>query len=268
MNPAIKITNLSVGYRTGQPVLKNINLTVMRNDFIAIIGPNGGGKTTLLKAILGLIKLWSGEISVFGYPVVSKDVRTRIGYVPQLIPGKSFPVTVMDVVLMGRLGNSGFFRHFTETDRSAAENNLLRMGIVHLSNANMDSLSGGQKQRVLIARALAGEPEILLLDEPVASVDHETQESFFNLLAELNDSITIVLVTHDVGAISAHVKSIACINRILISHGETLSADAVSRAYGCPFELISHGVPHRVIGHKHQEGSNIEDNFDQNGNHQ
>lgn len=258
MNPAIEIRDLSVGYRTGQPVLKNINLTVMRNDFIAIIGPNGGGKTTLLKAILGLIKPWSGEISVFGQLVISKDVRARMGYVPQLIPGKSFPITVMDVVLMGRLENTGFFRHFSETDRSAAEINLLRMGIIHLSNDNMDSLSGGQKQRVLIARALAGEPDILLLDEPVASVDHETQESFFNLLAELNDSIAIVLVTHDVGAVSAHVKNIACINRTLISHGETLSADAVSRAYGCPFELISHGVPHRVIGQKHLEGSSIE----------
>jgi zinc transport system ATP-binding protein len=262
MIPAIEIRDLSAGYRTGQLVLKNINLTVMRNDFIAIIGPNGGGKTTLLKVILGLIKPWSGEIIVKGYPVVSKAVRAGIGYVPQLIPGKSFPVTVMDVVLMGRLGNSGFFRHFTDTDRSAAEKNLLRLGIVHLSNTSMDTLSGGQKQRVLIARALAGEPDILLLDEPVASVDHETQESFFNLLADLNDSITIVLVTHDVGAVSAHVKNIACINRTLISHGETLSADAVSRAYGCPFELISHGVPHRVIGQKHQEDSSIENTSD------
>lgn len=267
MIPAIEIRDLTVGYRSGQPILKNINLTVLRNDFIAIIGPNGGGKTTLLKVILGLIQPWSGEIIVAGYPIDSKTVRAEIGYVPQLIPGKSFPVTVMDVVLMGRLGKSALFRHFSDTDRSAAEINLLRMGILHLANDNMDSLSGGQKQRVLIARALAGEPEILLLDEPVASVDHETQESFFNLLAELNDSITIVLVTHDVGAVSAHVKNIACINRTLISHGETLSADAVSRAYGCPFELISHGVPHRVIGHKHQDGSSIE-NISDGGNNQ
>ncbi len=267
MIPAIEIRDLSAGYRTGQPVLRNINLTVLRNDFIAIIGPNGGGKTTLLKVILGLIKPWSGRIDIFGNPVISKNVRAEIGYVPQLIPGKSFPVTVMDVVLMGRLGNSGFFRNFTDTDRSAAEKNLLRLGIVHLSNTSMDSLSGGQKQRVLIARALAEEPDILLLDEPVASVDHETQESFFNLLSELNDSITIVLVTHDVGAVSAHVKNIACINRTLISHGETLSADAVSRAYGCPFELISHGVPHRVIGKKHQEDSST-DNTSDGGNNQ
>ncbi len=262
MIPAIEIRDLTAGYRTGQPVLKNINLTVMRNDFIAIIGPNGGGKTTLLKVILGLIKPWSGEITVEGYPIESKAVRGEIGYVPQLIPGKSFPITVMDVVLMGRLGKSDFFRHFTDADMSAAEKYLLIMGILHLSNNNMDSLSGGQKQRVLIARALAGEPDILLLDEPVASVDHETQESFFNLLAELNDSITIVLVTHDVGAVSAHVKNIACINRTLISHGEILSADAVSKVYGCPFELISHGVPHRVIGHKHRKGSSTENNSD------
>ena len=265
MIPAIEIRDLSVGYRTGQPVLKDINLIVLRNDFIAIIGPNGGGKTTLLKVILGLIKPWSGRINIFDHPVISKNTRAKTGYVPQLIPGKFFPVTVMDVVMMGRLGNTGFFRHFSDTDRSAAEINLLRMGILHLANDNMDSLSGGQKQRVLIARALAGEPDILLLDEPVASVDHETQESFFNLLAELNDSITIVLVTHDVGAVSAHVKNIACINRTLISHGETLSAEAVSLAYGCPFELISHGVPHRVIGQKHQEESSTE-NISDGGN--
>ncbi len=265
MNPAIEIRDLSVGYRTGKPVLNNINLTVMQNDFIAIIGPNGGGKTTLLKAILGLIKPWKGKITIEGHPVASKAVRAGMGYVPQLIPGKLFPVTVMDVVLMGRLGNSGLFRHFSAADRSAAEKNLRRLGVDHLSNVNMYYLSGGQKQRVLIARALAGEPDILLLDEPVASVDHETQESFFNLLAQLNDSITIVLVTHDVGSVSAHVKNIACINRTLISHGETLSADAVSRAYGCPFELISHGVPHRIIGQKHQEGSSIENNFNGNG---
>lgn len=250
MNTAIDIRNLSVGYRTGQPVLENVNLTVEKYDFLAMIGPNGGGKTTLLKVILGLLKPWNGRVSVFGR--TPEDSTHEMGYVPQLIPGKSFPVTVMDVVLMGRLGNSHPFKRFSKIDRYIAEMNLKRLNIENLSGANMNSLSGGQKQRVLIARALAGEPEILLLDEPVASVDHETQENFFNLLAELNDSITIVLVTHDVGAVSAHVKNIACINRSVISHGETLTAEAVSQAYGCPFELISHGVPHRVIGHRHQ----------------
>ena len=247
MKDAIRLQGVTAGYRRGNPIIHDIDLTVPENDFLAIIGPNGGGKTTLLKVILGLLTPWEGTASVLG----GSPDRTHpaIGYVPQVIPGGSFPITVMDVVLMGRLRNSGLFRRFNSTDREIALKNLDRLDVADLAGLDMNSLSGGQKQRVLIARALTGKPQILLLDEPVASVDHDTQKSFFNLLAELNSDMTIVLVTHDVGAVSAHVKTIACINRTLMSHGKTLSSESVAMAYGCPFELISHGgIPHRVLG--------------------
>ncbi len=242
----VKISGLSAGYRPGHPVLKDIDLEIMPGDFLALIGPNGGGKTTLLKVILGLIRPMSGTVRVFGRS--PGDETGRIGYVPQMIPGATFPVTVMEVALMGRLGLRGMWRRYTPADRLAAIHNLHLLGVADLAAEPMDNLSGGQRQRVLIARALAGEPDLLLLDEPAASVDQKTQESFFNLLALLNKKLTIVLVTHDVGAVSSYVRTIACINRVLVSHGETLPAEAVARAYGCPFELVTHGVPHRVIG--------------------
>ncbi|MCD4777188.1 MAG: metal ABC transporter ATP-binding protein [Candidatus Aegiribacteria sp.] len=249
MNTVIELKGITAGYRRDNPIIHNIDLTVPKDDFLAVIGPNGGGKTTLLKVILGLLVPWEGSVSVLGVP--PEKSRTRIGYVPQVIPDESFPITVMDVVLMGRLKNSGLFGRFSIRDREIAEMNLEKLDIGDLADDEINSLSGGQKQRVLIARALSGNPQILLLDEPVASVDHHTQESFFNLLAKLNSTITIVLVTHDVGAVSAHVKNIACINRNLISHGEQLSSESVAKAYGCPFELISHGgIPHRVLGKK------------------
>lgn len=245
--PAIELRGVTAGYRRDRPVIDDIDLAVERNDFLAVIGPNGGGKTTLLKVMLGLLLPWEGTVSVMGRPPASS--RGCIGYVPQVLPEETFPITVMDVVLMGRLKNARRPGRFGPADREAAAGNLERLDVGDLAGADMNSLSGGQKQRVLIARALAGEPLILLLDEPVASVDHETQESFFNLLADLNRTMTVVLVTHDVGAVSSHVKNIACINRLLVSHGETISSESVARAYGCPFDLISHGgVPHRVLG--------------------
>jgi len=247
LNEVIELKGVTAGYRRDNPVIHDIDLSVQMNDFLAIIGPNGGGKTTLLKVILGLLVPREGSVRVLGRP--PEKSRSEIGYVPQVIHDESFPITVMDVVLMGRLKNSGLFGRFSRGDREIAEMNLQKLDVGDLAGDEINSLSGGQKQRVLIARALAGNPQILLLDEPVASVDHHTQESFFNLLAELNSTITIVLVTHDVGAVSAHVKNIACINRNLISHGEQLSSESVAIAYGCPFELISHGgIPHRVLG--------------------
>ena len=171
-----------------------------------------------------------------------------MGYVPQVIPHREFPATVFDVVLMGRLGRKGLFRNFSCTDKSLAAENIEKLGIEELAGERIDQISGGQKQRVLIARALVGNPDILLLDEPLASVDSQTQHSFYNLLAELNSKMTILMVTHDVGAVSSHVKSIACINSTLVSHGETISEEDVNKAYGCPFELLTHGIPHRVLG--------------------
>lgn len=244
----IELRNVTAGYNRDHPAIDGVDLTVEKNDFIAIIGPNGGGKTTLLKVVLGLLTPFSGTVSVFGEE--PEHSRKRIGYVPQVIPSMTFPVSVQDVVLMGRLGETGLFRRYTGLDREIALEQLDKLGVHHLAAERMDQLSGGQKQRVLIARALAGEPDLLLLDEPLASVDVETQQNFYNLLSLLNCRMAVVLVTHDVGAVSSHVKSIACINRHLVSHGETIDEGDVARAYGCPFELIAHGVPHRVLGHR------------------
>ena len=245
--PVISLQNITAGYSRAHPALRNVNLSVLPREFLAVIGPNGGGKTTLLKVILGLLEPFRGSVRVMGEPP-GRENHSKMGYVPQVIPERAFPATVLDVVLMGRLGRKGLFRGFSGTDRKLAEENLEKLGVLQLSGERIDQLSGGQKQRILIARALVGNPDILLLDEPLASVDSQTQHSFYNLLAELNEKMTILMVTHDVGAVSSHVKSIACINSTLVSHGETISEDDVSRAYGCPFELVSHGVPHRVLG--------------------
>jgi len=242
----IELLDVTAGYAAHHPAIENVSLSVKKNDFMAVIGPNGGGKTTLLKVILGLLIPFSGTVKVFGQS--PEKGRKLVGYVPQFVPSRSFPITVMDVVLMGRLGSTGLIRRYSSTDRHRALEMLELLGADNLAGKRMDELSGGQKQRVLIARALSGEPELLLLDEPAASVDAEGQQSFYNILAELNSRITVVMVTHDVGAISSHVRSIACINRQLKSHGDTLSTADVTEAYGCPFELISHGVPHRVLG--------------------
>ena len=241
----IELNGVTAGYSREHPAVENIDLVVKQNDFVAIIGPNGGGKTTLLKVILGLLTPFSGTVKVFGE--APEQSRKRIGYVPQIIPDRSFPVSVFDVVLMGRMASSRIFRKYSSADRAVASEKLEQLGVLQLKGKRMEQLSGGQKQRVLIARALAGEPELILLDEPVASVDSETQHSFYNLLSELNSRMAVVMVTHDVGAVSSHVKSIACINRTLVSHGETISEKDVEKTFGCPFELITHGVPHRVL---------------------
>lgn len=252
MSEVIRLKGVTAGYQKDIPIIKNIDLKVDRNDFLAVIGPNGGGKTTLLRVILGLLEPWKGTVKVLGGP--PQQTRGGVGYVPQVMPEKTFPVSVTDVVLMGRLRKARSPGRFSDRDRRKAKHSLELLGVGELTDTDLNSLSVGQKQRVFIARALAGEPEVLLLDEPVASVDQETQESFFNLLAELNDDITIIMVTHDVGAVSSHVKNIACINRLLISHGGTISSESVSRAYGCPFDLISHGgVPHRILGRPGKE---------------
>lgn len=253
--PAVELTDVSFSYSTSNPVLKNITLRVYRGDFLAIIGPNGGGKTTLLRLILGILKPDEGRIKVFG--TSPENARGNIGYVPQLTSsGNDFPVSAMDVVLMGRLHNSNPFRSYSKTDRNKAIEKLEIMRINDLADEQFEKLSGGQKQRVFIARALVGEPELLLLDEPVASVDPTNQESFFHLLNDLNEKVTIILVTHDVGAVSSFVKSIACLNIHMASHEEMLTPETLKRVYGCPIDLITHGVPHRVLGeHGHPDDS-------------
>jgi len=253
----IETLNLHFSYNR-QPVIRDVNLKIQSGDFMAMIGPNGGGKTTLLKLMLGLLKADSGSIRIFGKP--PKEVSYRIGYVPQDIHiNQNFPISSSDVVLMGKLKpGKGWSRHAKE-DRMDALQALERVGIGKYCNRRIGELSVGQKQRVFIARALVTDPDILFLDEPTASIDTKGQNEFYAILKELNQKITIIVVSHDLMVISRYVKSVACVNQSLHYHGDAeLTGEMIEMMYDCkieetcPIELIAHGLPHRVL-HKHED---------------
>jgi zinc transport system ATP-binding protein len=237
-----------------EPVLEDINLSVGEFDFIGLIGPNGGGKTTLLKVLLGLLPPTRGQVCVVGKPV--KEARRYIGYVPQSVQfDRDFPISVWDVVRMGRLGRRRLLQRYTAEDDQVAAEALRSANMLDLRDRPIGALSGGQRQRVYIARALATEPKILLLDEPMAGVDPQVSASIYELLRQLNEHITILLVSHDMSAISSHVKTVGCLNRRLFYHGgKQITPEMLEAAYRCPIDLIAHGVPHRVFSeHTYQE---------------
>lgn len=231
----------------GVAILEGIDLSVYQNDFLGMIGPNGGGKTTLLKVILGLIRPSRGKVTVLGS--TPERGRRFVGYVPQYsLFDRDFPVSVWDVVLMGRLGQAGRFRRYSEEDKKAALNVLETVEMLDFKGSQIGRLSGGQQQRVFIARALVSEPKLLLLDEPTASVDAPMMEEFYELLNRLKKRMAIVLVTHDLSAVSIYVDTVGCLNRKLYyHHSKEISAKDLEAAYQCPIELIAHGVPHRVL---------------------
>lgn len=252
---AVHLENVSVYY--GQtPAVSNVCLEIAEGEYLGIIGPNGGGKSTLLKAILGLVPVTSGMIEIFGHNL--KDSKKHIGYVPQFAQiERNFPISLIDVVITGR-PNPGIhpFSHHSKNDMQIVETLLEKVGLSELANRQVSELSGGEFQKMLIARALAVQPQLLILDEPTASVDAVSRSQIFNLLAELSKTITIILVTHDLMAVSSQVHRLACMNTELVYHGEPeLSNDIVNHLYGCPVDLIAHGVPHRVL-QEHQEGKN------------
>jgi zinc transport system ATP-binding protein len=236
-------------YRAGNSVLEDINLELEAGDFLGLIGPNGGGKSTLLKAMLGLIKPDRGSISLFGLPPAA--ARSCVGYMPQkTIFDRSFPINALDVVLMGRYSRRGLIYRYTSQDRQAALKALQSVGMEDRAMREIGSLSGGEQQRVFVARSLVSDPELLLLDEPTTGVDSAQQTEFYDLLCHLNRdlSIAIVLVSHDITAISKYVSKIACLNQRLYYHdSKELSNDDIEKAYGCPVEMIAHGMPHRVL---------------------
>ena len=247
VSTAVRIEGLSVHY--GQtPALEDVNLTVVDGEYLGIIGPNGGGKSTLLKAILGLVPPTNGSVTIYGKN--PKKSKSAIGYVPQFaMLDKKFPITVLEVVLTGRM-QPGLtpFMSFSKEDRQIAYQLLERVGVARLAGRQIAELSGGEFQKMLIARALAVNPRLMLLDEPTASVDPSSRQQIYDLLAELNQEMTIILVTHDLMAISAQVRSLACLNGRLVYHGEPeLNENVANSLYGCPVDLIAHGVPHRVL---------------------
>lgn len=243
----VSIKNVSFHYGD-LLVLDDVNLTIRQGDFLGIIGPNGGGKTTLLKIMLGLLKPDRGEVTVFGKPCDRS--RQMIGYVPQHIEfDREFPVNVRDVVLMGRLRHCPPLRYYNAVDHSEADKAIATVGLDGFQRRPIGELSQGQKQRVFIARALASEPKLLLMDEPTASVDPGVQKEFYSLLGELNKRVPVVLVSHDIGVIASCVNKIACLNVTLHYHdtGE-ISPEDLNKTYGsCSVEMIAHGVPHRVL---------------------
>lgn len=238
------MTNLSASYGSN-PVLKDIDFKVYENDFIGVIGPNGGGKTTLLKVILGLVKPSQGKL------VLNQELLngSKIGYLPQISTGdNNYPVTVKDVILSGLMIRKGLISRMSGADKKKADVVIEELGLTDLANSSLNELSGGQVQRVLLGRAIIGDPKLLLLDEPGNFVDANFEKDFYDKLVILNNRMAILMVSHDVGTISAHIKSFACVNRYLHYHPSPEITNEQLLAYDCPIQLITHGVvPHTVL---------------------
>lgn len=252
--PAVRLEDVWVTYGDNV-VLKSVSLEIEQRELLGLIGPNGSGKTTLIKVILGLVTPSRGKVEVFGLPPGRLGPKRRlIGYVPQRSQGDwSFPVAVSDVVMMGRYGQIGLFRRPTSADRATVRKALEAVQMQDFARRQLAQLSGGQQQRVMIARALATDPKLLLLDEPAAGVDVHGESQFYELLTTLKNErgMTIVIVTHDVAVVSSFVEKLACLNQTLYSHAapsEVLTTANIQKVYGCEVELLAHGrVPHRVV---------------------
>lgn len=252
MKKILEIKNLNAGY-DDNVVLKNINFQVHERDFIGIIGPNGGGKTSLVKTILGVIKPISGEIQYF-FPGKSKDFRKFIAYLPQQSQiDKKFPISVRDVVLSGLTSGKSLFFRFTSQDKKRADELIEKSGLSSISGNPVGELSGGQLQRVFLARAVISNPILLILDEPSTYVDNRSEFELYETLKELNKEIAILLVSHDIGTISSYIKTIACVNLNLHYHPSNEITSEELSIYNCPVDIIAHGaVPHRVL-HQHSK---------------
>jgi zinc transport system ATP-binding protein len=249
----IAIKNLWVNYDQ-ESVLQGINLSVYEGDYIGIIGPNGGGKTTLFKVILGLISPGQGEIKILGQAV--NKGRSYIGYVPQLIQFDfAFPITVADVVGMGCLDKRKLFKRYGKRDQIVVERSLDQVGLLKWRDHPLAELSGGQRQRVYIARALATEPKVLLLDEPTANLDRNVSSTLYQLLHELNKFVTILMISHDISTVSTYVKTVGCLNRKLHYHNNNhITSEMLKKTYGDTVQELVH-VPKRFLA-DHQEESN------------
>jgi zinc transport system ATP-binding protein len=242
----LEMSSLTVSYGAG-PVLQGVDFKVAENDFIGVIGPNGGGKTTLLKVILGLVNPVIGKL-IFNHDLINGN---NIGYLPQMSTGDiNYPVTVKDVILSGLMIRKGLVSMMSSSDKKRADTVSEELGLAELSNASLNELSGGQLQRVFLGRAVIGNPKLLLLDEPGNFVDTNFENDFYEKLKDLNKRMAILMVSHDIGTISAHVKSFACVNRLLHYHPSSEISNDQLLAYGCPIQLITHGdVPHTVLKH-------------------
>lgn len=238
-SPALRLEEVSFRYGKIE-ALDNVSLQLERGRFMALIGPNGGGKSTLVRLILGLLEPMSGTVEVLGGS--PRQTARRIGYVPQFARlARELPISAHEVVLQGRLGRRAWWLPMNRADHRAAQAALVDAGVGNLSERPIMSLSGGQLQRVLLARALATEPELLLLDEPTAHVDCVAEQNLFESLAGLRDRMSIIVVSHDIGLVSRYVDSVACLNRRLVCHDAVpLEAGVLEQVYGMPMRLVDH----------------------------
>jgi zinc transport system ATP-binding protein len=240
--PLITLENVSAGYNA-QPVLRNINLEVYPQDFIGVIGPNGGGKTTLIKVILQLINPMQGKVTLHSIS------RSDIGYLPQINNiDQQFPITARDVILSGKASRKNLFFHHPAKDKAEAYALLKQMGAGHLIDQSIGELSGGQMQRVFLCRAIISNPQLLILDEPNTYVDNRFEGELYEMLREYNKRMSIIMVSHDIGMISSYVKTIACVNETLHYHRSGTISEKQLEEYNCPIQLVTHGdVPHTVL---------------------
>ncbi len=251
MSPVIEFRGVDFAYDRNR-VLENVNLSIPAGDFVAIVGPNGGGKTTMLKLMLGLLRPNRGTVSLLGRS--PDQSRTDVGYTPQYLQvDMQFPISVLDVVLMGRMKRGGRWWH-SKADRLAARDALETMRLADKADVPFRSLSGGQRQRVLIARSICGEPEILMLDEPTNNIDPSAEKILYDILQELNRRLTILIVSHDLGVVSRIVKSVVCVNREVVVHPTSeMTGAVISELYGSEMRLIRHD--HRCTDHGHDAAS-------------
>lgn len=245
MSVLVSLRHVSVSYDHTE-VLRDVNLDIYSDDFIGVIGPNGGGKTTLVKAILKDVP-YTGEV-VYSPEIENRGCR-RIGYMPQISDiDKSFPISVREVVLSGLQSQKRLFGHYRAADRRRADELLSTCSILPLARRPIGELSGGQMQRTLLCRALISDPRLLILDEPTNFVDNRFEKELYTLLRQFNDRMAIVMVSHDLGTISAYVKSIVCVNRRVHRHNSNLITAEQLHNYDCPLQVVSHGdVPHTVL---------------------
>lgn len=249
--PILQMTGISAAY-DNKTVLENINLTVFEQDFLGVIGPNGGGKTTLIKVMLGLLNPTAGKVTFYQE---GKEVpEISMGYLPQYNSiDKKFPISVYEVVLSGLNRQKSLFRSFSPAQHEQVKQVIARMGLEGLEKRAIGQLSGGQLQRALLGRALVSNPQVLILDEPNTYIDKRFEAKLYSLLEEINRERAIVLVSHDIGTVLQNVKSIACVNGTLDYHPDTeVPAEWLEEHFGCPIELLGHGnLPHRVLKYHH-----------------
>ena len=248
----VTLQNVGVAYE-GYEALRHVDLEISDNDFLGVIGPNGGGKTTLVKAILGSVP-YTGKITLS--PQLFRGKERLIGYMPQISNfDRAFPISLFEVVLSGLQGRNGFWSKYSKSDRHKALELLETVGLAEVAHHPIGEVSGGQMQRALLCRAVISDPRLLILDEPTNFVDNKFEHELYQTLQQLSKRMAIVMVSHDVGTITSLVKEIVCVNRHVHRHRSNILTEEQLRNYDCPIQVVSHGhIPHTVLEHHPGDG--------------